>query len=288
MSMRNKKYREAKFNTKEKMQIEKIIESGRFHFALNCYQEYLEKYPKDRDAFIRYGKLLRLLNNSQGASEWMEFLLLELETKEKVGFALIECIYLYLDQYDFDNAYKYFLQFQELSSVNEIFPIALNTSLMRILLKKKLGIYIPTLRREEYNYFERQIIHYEEEELLSHTLIYNLYGKSAFCNENPIFQEHIDIKFLYEEIKRLLPLAMKTPNYNVFDTYLFFYSNVGISKGEILNYFKVCVIPDEEKYQIVEFLPCKPFQYKTFINDFEKLKLEESLTFKREKTLLAK
>ena len=178
-NFQNKKRKciEVKCNAKEKVQIEKIYESGKFHFALNCYQQYLEKYPKDRDASIWYGKLLRLLNNPIGAMEWLESLLLELENKEEIKFALIECIYLFLDQYDFVNAYKYFLRFQELSFLNEVFPIILNTSLMRILLKKKLEIYTPTLKREEYNYFERQIMHYEEEALFSHTLIYNLYGK---------------------------------------------------------------------------------------------------------------
>ncbi len=264
-----------------------MIQKGKFRLALKCYREYLEQYPKDMDAYVRYGKLLRLLKNNPMAQEWLEKALIEGEKPEDICLALIELIYSYLDEYQFERAYHYFTIFESLSFSNDFFKSAMNTSLIRILLKKKLEKYTPICRCE-YNFFERQMIEYQEEETMWHTLTYNLYGNSAFQNDNCLFQEHIHMETLYEEIKRILPFAVKTPNYNVFDTYLFYYPNIGISKGEVLNYLKVCVIPDEWEYQIVEFMPYKVYQYKTYVNDFKKLQRETDLTYQRKKNPLVK
>lgn len=289
MNFQNKKRRQFKTtcNIAEKIKIEKIFTQGKFHFALSCYQEYLEKYPKDRNASIWIGKLLRLLKNNSLAHESLEQALLEVKTQGEIDLVLIELIYLCLDEYEFKKAYQYFLLFQQIPVSNEK-NIALNTSLMRILLKKKLGIYSPNLKRDEYNYFERQFIQYQEEDLLSHIIVYNLYGKSAFENENPRFQDDVNIYELLERIKMVLPISEKTPNYNVLDTYLFYYPNIEILKEESLNYLKVCVIPDKYDYQIVEFVPCKISNYKIYVNYFKKLETKQSFIYKREKNLLVK
>lgn len=274
---RKQKYREIKSNRREKENIDTLMENGNLSLAIKCAKEYLEKYPKDLGGWYKYGKLLRFLKNNQTAKEVLLTLLSMTKESGNRAFILLELIYLAIDEYDLKSAFQYFSLFQDICEHNEEeVSLLMNTNLLYMFFEVKSKPYISLIDRAGYEYFSRQFISYQEDDLFQHTIIYNLYGTSAFCNKHIHFSPSIDLYTLYEEIKRVLPFATTTPNYSVFDTYYFFIPNIGIKGSETLNHLKVLVIPDKKEYNIVEFVPY-PAIYKTYINDFEKLKNEESL-----------
>ena len=147
----------------------------------------------------------------------------------------------------------------------------------KTLLEKKLNIYKPIIEREYYNYFERQVIAYDEAELLGHTTIFNAHQNLSDLNGYIRFNSEIDINNLYEDIKKVISNSIKTPNYNLFDTYLFYYPNIGFAKDGAINHLKVLVYPNSDNFDIVEFAPYRIKYYQSFINDFFELQALEEL-----------
>ncbi len=273
---RKPKYREIKSNRREKENIDTLMENGNLSLAMKCTKEYLEKYPKDLGGWYKYGKLLRFLKKNQIAKEVLLDLLSMTKESGNRAFILLELIYLAIDEYDLKNAFRYFHFFQNICEHSEEFSLLMNANLLHMFFEAKSKPYISLIDRASYEYFSRQFISYQEDDFFQHTLIYNLYGTSAFCNKHIHFSLSIDLYTLYEEIKRVLPFSTTTPNYSVFDTYYFLIPNIGIKNSKTIHYLKVLVIPDKKTYNIVEFGPCLA-TYKTYINDFKKLKEEESL-----------
>lgn len=199
--------------------------------------------------------------NEELAREVLEYALSKTNDTINLIYLHWELVFLFIDISNFSAAYEHFLKYEELI---EFYPCLCNknTDLLRRFLKQQLGIYTPYARRNDYEYFERQITSYQERDLFS-------YEKSlGYTFSRGMY-------LLHKDLQNVLTQSVKTPNYSFFDTYWFYCPNVSLEKGRSYSYLKVMVLPSKENsYSIVKFAPYKEHKAKLYVNDFESLKEE--------------
>lgn len=138
---------------------------------------------------------------------------------------------LYIKQKKYQEAETYVASLGE-ARQNERLPSDLEIA--RLFLTKVTGRPLPN--RSEQDYTHRQIIEYNKEEALAHTI--------DTCNVKNKFSSIINITELFDDIRVLMTDDNKINN-SVFDVYEIDYPNAGYSpNGEIINRIRVVTIPE--------------------------------------------
>lgn len=281
-----------KFNTRGSKDefhfIYELYKKGDFSFALKCLLAYVEKYPRDFDALLMQGKLLRLLKQNEEAKN-VFFRILSLFKEKKnvdISHVFYELVHLELDERNYKEAFTYFnIAFSGRSHCD-----IQNFKLLRFFLLNRLGLYDMSkesqgkkLNREDYSYHERQILDYQEDDLWNYLKSVKE-GVQRYGTTFLKINEEVDYVFLGQRLKEILPYAVKCPDYGVFDSYIFSYPDFAEDEnGEKIDYIRIFALQNDGEESIVDILPFQPYQYRTFINSIERLEAERLYDSKLEK-----
>lgn len=162
---------------------------------------------------------------------------------KKIKYALMDLFNLYFIQGRYKEALK-LLPYVKRIDVSDKFQFIL----VELIMKKSLGIPVET-SDYRYKYTYSQVLDYSDEKALEHI--------KSHLNEDDkyhsVFNEKIDLKYLFDKVKENLCTSKKDIGKSMIDVYYFGISNVGYTLGQIDNYVKVIVIPNT--YNIVTLYP---------------------------------
>lgn len=271
-----------KNENKKLLTVEALYEEGEFLQALNELERYLVLYPRDLKALFLRGKMYRMLQSpNEARSVFLQLFPYISENKEYKVKILTELLYLEIQERNYLSAYSYLGRLQKITNSVK----GLNFDLAEVYLKHQSGMQDSV--EDKFNYFEKQIVSYDEEKCLKRLLFNNKSYSSTSTNFRH-FSLSLDLKDLYDQIKNVLPLATITPAYNVFDTYIFSYPNAGYDEEGTLDYLQVLAYSDIEGVHILEISPFRAKKYKSYVNDlldleYQKIYFEESISYSRTK-----
>jgi len=276
----------AKNENKKLINIKELYDNGNFERALCEIKNYLNLYPYDLIGLYYKGKLLRMLKMFDQSKEvFLELFPYISENREYKIKVLVELIYLEIYRRDYLTAFSYL---ERLEKVREFKNIKnMNIDLVKMYLLNQLGMDDKNTKIDKSNYFEQQIVSYDENKFLNRLLMNNMSNKENDENFRE-FQDDIDLKDLYSEILNVISIAERTPTYNVFDTYYFYYPEIGFDKDGLLDYVQVLAYTNSDgNVSILEISPYRIDKYKNYINDvidleYRKIDEDNQLVLKRE------
>lgn len=272
-----------KTDNKKIKKIENFYNDGNFIAALKEIEHYLTLYPRDLKVLFYKGKILRMLKIVDGARNVFLELLPIVQYNEYESKILIELIYLEIYNRNYLSAYSYLKRLQKSYDFKNI--KGLNFDLAEIYLCHQCNIEIESSR--ENNYFGKQITDYSEERFMKRLLNNNL-SSMQILEGFRRFSGDVDLQDLYERIKGIISLARVTPAYNVFDTYIFEYPDVGYDEAGELNHVQVLAYTNVGGgVFILEISPFRVKRYKSYVNDIIDLEcqlmfLEDEVKLQRE------
>lgn len=228
-----------KVENKKIQKIENFYNNGNFVAALNEVEHYLTLYPRDLKVIFYKGKILRMLKMVDEAKNVFLELLPNVQYSEYEAKILIELVYLEIYNRNYLSAYSYLKRLQKSYGFEN--AKGLNIDLAEIYLCHQCNIEIESNR--ENNYFGKQVIEYSEDRFMKRLLNNNL-SSMQILEGFRRFSDNVDLEDLYERIKNVISLARVTPAYNVFDTYIFEYPDVGYDDDGELNHVQVLAYTD--------------------------------------------
>lgn len=255
----------AKNENKKLINIKELYNNGDFERALCEVERYLKLYPCDLIALYYKGKILRMLKMFDQAKEvFLNLFPYISENREYKIKVLVELIYLEIYRRDYLTAFSYL---ERLEKVREFKTIKnMNIDLVKMFLLNQLGI-CDNNEEKKTNYFEQQVVSYDENKFLNRLLMNNMSEKEKDENFRK-FYDDVDLKDLYSEILNVISIAKRTPTYNVFDTYFFYYPKSGFDKYGDLDYVQVLAYRnDKGNICILEISPYRVDKYKNYVND---------------------
>lgn len=256
-----------KNENKKMIYIEELYDRGEFLKALKEIESYLALYPRDLKALYLQGKMLRMLKHNNEAREaFIKLFPYITENKEYEKKILIELIYLGIYERNYLDAYSYLERLEKVVSFGN--TKCLNMGLVKVFLKRQLGMKIEPDETKKSNYFEAQLLNYSEDRALK---------RLQQSNENyRHFYDDVDVRDLFVQINSVISIAKITPAYNVFDTYIFYYPEAGYDEEGVLDYVQVLAYTDDfDNVKILEISPFRVKKYKEYINDLIDLEYQK-------------
>lgn len=255
--------------------LQEAFYSGKFYYALECLKDYIRRYPSDEKAMFLYGKYLRLMNLKEEAYVFFTNNFDKLNKYFMNG--CLEFMFLLIDLEQYEEAFKYYntIKEEEFKTGKYINGHYIDFSNVRIFLMEKMGIYIPTVARDAYDYLDRQIIEYDERDFFNN-LAQHQNGEGVLIEENrTFFDEQFDVFALYLKINDFIQYADVTPNYSVFKTFVFEVPGVGYDMEGKLGYVTVLALEEEEELRIVRMAPYRLTKYPSHINTWKELEIRK-------------
>jgi hypothetical protein len=245
------------FNKLEFQQVEALININPLEAKVR-FEEYINKYPKDYSGYVRYAGVLIILEEMDEAEKVLEYVS-KIYTKDNAFLSnnlkieLFErnliCTKFKLLSYkgDFENLYNLYLEnlynlyVEKLSKVDYA-----NLNNMIFYCKKKLG-KLECYSRDCSSYLFRQIIEYDEDDLLDHVKKHLVDFNSDVVNPNKnIFSSNFPLKQIIEEVKKYIPSNKRLCEGFYQDSYIFKYNACGREKDKVTDYFKVICFHNTE------------------------------------------
>ena len=278
--MKNEIAKKDYFNRYEFMQALSIERTDPYE-ALNRYQVYLEKYPKDYAAYTYYATLLTTLRKYNEANIILNKVN-EL-VKEDIRFSNNKALFnKYMADYNFSKIklLLYWKKYQELytqylepiGDANIANNLDLDVLLQKQNIKnigligikltcwKKLGM-LNIINREKYRYLLKQIIEYNENDFLTHIekhlMSYN--DLDDRFNES-IFVNGFNVNEILAEIKKYIPSEKGLCTGTLENIYVFRYDECGRVNNKLVDYFQVVALHDT-----CELITMYPIDYGEFL-----------------------
>lgn len=276
----------SKNENKKIINIEELYNKGDFLEALKEVEHYLDLYPRDLKALYLKGKLFRMIKfNDKAASLFIKLFPYIRGNKEYEIKVLVELIYLEIYERNYLAAYSYLERLKKVAIFNSV--KSLNIELAEVFLRHQIGMPVSSSSDRKESYFESQILNYNENALIKRMRSNN--GINIKDGDFRRFDKDVDLTILLEQIKNIISIAKITPAYNVFDTYIFHYPNIGYDDTGALDYVQVLAyLRYDGEIKILEISPYRVHRYKSYINDlidleYQKMFLEETMERVREK-----
>lgn len=246
--------------------------NGKTRNALKYIQEYNKKYPKDIKGKFIEGKFLRLNKEPELAKEILEISLSMVSpTSEFYIKILLELIFTEIDLKNYAKALEYYYMYIDAYEIKDSY---FDLSLIRIFLLKKLGNYQSPISIEEYDYNERQIVDFSEEECFNNINNRIYFEEQNDSKRSKYFYENIDFKNLYFKLEKLLPYAMESIGYSVYKCYIFKTPIIGFDDIGELNHVQILAIEIDGNLKIANLIPYRPRSFKGYINNMNALEIE--------------
>lgn len=207
-----------------------------------AFEEYIQKYPTDYFAYLKYIYVLIILNDFESAEKMVNYVernvhsnLKYLKCGDKVkkvewGLQLNKIRVLFaLEKYK--EVYDYINQFCGNLDIERKDELLLYC-------QKKLNKI--DMKRNNKKYIVRQIIDYQEDDFFAHIMKHQL--KTTEDNDmvnNYIFSEFFPVQKIVQEVKKYIPSSKKMCTTLVSDTYVFKLDDCGRDNNRIVDFFKV-------------------------------------------------
>lgn len=230
------------FNTWKFQQALSHMDSNPYESKIK-FEQYLKEYPKDYSAYPYYASTLIILGELHNAELILDYV--EQLSIDDIYFKKDTDKYKRLKKNILSNRIK-ILSYQE--KYEELYELCQNNlediktySMKPVYFysRKKTGRIVNEIR-ETNSYQFRQIVSYQEEDLLENLQIHlSIYNQDINNPNKNIFIENFPIKEIINEIKKYLP-SDKRLLYGYFENhYIFKYPNCGKENNKQTDYFKV-------------------------------------------------
>ena len=262
------------FNKHLFSEILKIINSDPYTAKLE-FEEYIMDYPLDYSAQTTYASVLIRLQEFELAEKIINEVEIKIKTDKKIK-AFINKMNLDLTSIVFCRCallchQQRYQELYEYLKTTYYDKTKLKIDAVLQYCKAKLGI-LKMDRDTQTSYIVRQIIEYQEEDMLEH-IKHHL--SEAETDEEPgqaIFESNFPYNEIINEIKKYMTPEKRICLGLYDDMYVFKYDNCGKSKYKLVNYFKVICF--EDTTQIITMYPASDCEKLPYV-DLNHLKLQE-------------
>lgn len=220
-------------------------------------EKYINEYPKDYDGRVYYIHVLITLNMVDEAISYMNDLIDEVNGNNQ--FLKSEKYEIFASKL-FSNMVKILAIQGKYKQIYSLIQENINWFdnqhyCLKLFCEVKLGIINKdNIDMSFLSYMEKQIINYEEEDLINHLRKHLAEGNidKSETNKN-IFSPNFDLKRVLQEIKKYIPSDDKIISTALSDFYIFKYNDCGREENKITDYFKVICFHNTNK--IITMLP---------------------------------
>ena len=217
----------SKFNNIEFMRILKLINEAKYKYALEEFQKYLEKYPKDMEARLYYARICHMMGEFSNFKKVIDSIHsitdFSNDTDKEKYFYLIIRKYLYEGRYQ--ECYDYIK-----NNIDFFYNIGERDLEIMTFLMQKLNI-TASKTRDLPTYFLKQIVDYNKERLFIHIKPFS-------------FNEDLNIREIYKRITEEIPNMTPYNEGFLTKSYIFKYDKCGYNRGIMVDYFKVYTLID--------------------------------------------
>ena len=218
-----------KFNNIEFKRILKLVEESKYKYALEEFEKYLEKYPRDMEARLYYARVCHILGEFSKFKKALNGInsITNIENqidREKYFYLMIRKK---LYEGNYQECYNYIKD-----NIEFFYKVGERDLEIMTFLMNKLNI-IDLKAIDVPTYFLKQIVEYNKERLFLHI-------------KSIPFNSELNIQEFYSRVSQEIPNMNPYNEGFLTKSYIFKYDKCGYNKGIVVDYFKVYTLIDND------------------------------------------